>query len=103
MPYNVTRHITAGPVVLPGVTGSVGAVYSEHRADKPSWGAAVELPAVLELLAAIETADHHGAGPGSLLPLPRPSRRVRLGDGQPGRPFREQLKGSAGGAAQATL
>lgn len=55
MPYDVTRDITAGPIVLPGVAGSVGAVYSEHRTDKPGRGAAVELPAVLELLAAIET------------------------------------------------
>jgi hypothetical protein len=55
MPYDVTRDITAGPLVLPGVRGSVGAVCSEHRTDKPGYGAAVELPAVLELLTAIKT------------------------------------------------
>lgn len=54
MPSDATLDITAGPIVLPGVAGSVGAVYSEHRMDKPGWGAAVELPAVLELLAAVE-------------------------------------------------
>ncbi|AJF70423.1 hypothetical protein [Streptomyces vietnamensis] len=53
MPYDVTRDLTAGPLLLPGVAGSVGAVYSKHRTDKPGWGAAVELPAVLEILAAI--------------------------------------------------
>lgn len=57
MPYDVTRDINAGPLALPGVRGSVGAVYSEHRTDKPGYGAAVELPAVLELLAAIETGQ----------------------------------------------
>lgn len=57
MPYDVTRDITAGHIVLPAVRGSVGAVYSEHRTDKPGYGAAVELPAVLELLAAIETGQ----------------------------------------------
>ncbi len=57
MPYDVTRDITAGPIVLPGVRGSVGAVYSEHRTAKPGFGAAVELPAVLELLAAVETGQ----------------------------------------------
>ncbi|MFF3326496.1 hypothetical protein [Streptomyces sp. NPDC002889] len=35
----------------------VGAIYSEHRTDKPGRGAGVELPAVLELLAAIETGQ----------------------------------------------
>lgn len=49
--------LAAGRAALPGVAGSVGAVYSEHRTDKPGWGAAVELPAVLELLAAIETGQ----------------------------------------------
>ncbi|MFE6713975.1 hypothetical protein [Streptomyces sp. NPDC057695] len=53
MPYDVTRDLTAGLLFLPGVAGSVGAVYSKHRTDKPGWGAAVELPAVLEILAAI--------------------------------------------------
>ncbi|MFI8769485.1 hypothetical protein ACIGN6_31900 [Streptomyces sp. NPDC053792] len=53
MPYNVTRDLAAGPIVLPGVAGSVGAVYPEYRTHKPGWGAAVELPVVLELLAAI--------------------------------------------------
>lgn len=57
MPYDVNRDITAGPIVLPGVRGSVGAVYSEHRTDKPGFGAAVELPAVLELIAAVETGQ----------------------------------------------
>ncbi|ALO98736.1 hypothetical protein SHL15_7743 [Streptomyces hygroscopicus subsp. limoneus] len=37
--------------------GSVGAVYSEHRKEKPGYGAAVELPAVVELLAAVETGQ----------------------------------------------
>ncbi|MFD3567391.1 hypothetical protein [Streptomyces sp. NPDC058667] len=55
MPYDVTRSLAAGPLTLPGVRGSVGAVYSEHRTDRPGYGAAVELPAVLELLAAVET------------------------------------------------
>ncbi|QEV21952.1 hypothetical protein [Streptomyces alboniger] len=57
MPYDVTCDITAGPLVLPGVRGSVGAVYSEHRTEKPGYGAAVELPAVLALLAAVETGE----------------------------------------------
>ncbi|TXJ83306.1 hypothetical protein E2C11_07490 [Streptomyces lavendulae] len=57
MPYDVTRDITAGPIVLPGVAGTVGALYPQHRADTPGWGAAVELPAVLELLSAIETGQ----------------------------------------------
>ncbi|MFM9543999.1 hypothetical protein [Streptomyces turgidiscabies] len=57
MPNDVTHDITAGPIVLPGVAGSVGAIYSEHRTDKPGRGAAVELPAVLELLTAIETGQ----------------------------------------------
>ncbi|MFE9360895.1 hypothetical protein ACFYPB_43510 [Streptomyces olivaceoviridis] len=57
MAYDVTRDITAGPLVLPGVRGSVGAVYSEHRKEKPGDGAAVELPAVVELLAAVETGQ----------------------------------------------
>ncbi|HBF82488.1 MAG TPA: hypothetical protein DD420_21925 [Streptomyces sp.] len=57
MAYDVTRDITAGPLALPGVRGSVGAVYSEHRTDKPGYGAAVELPAVLELLGAIATGQ----------------------------------------------
>ncbi|MFD9047825.1 hypothetical protein [Streptomyces zaomyceticus] len=55
MPYNVTLNIIAGTVALPGVAGSVGAVYSEYRTDSPGRGAAVELPAVLALLAAIGT------------------------------------------------
>lgn len=57
MPYDVTRDITASTLVLPGVRGSVGAVYSEYRTNKPGYGACVELPAVLELLAAIETSQ----------------------------------------------
>ncbi|WP_331739738.1 hypothetical protein OG590_38935 (plasmid) [Streptomyces goshikiensis] len=57
MPYDVTRDITAGSLVLPGVAGTVGATYSEHRKDRPGRGAAVELPAVLELLAAIEAGQ----------------------------------------------
>ncbi|MEU7297972.1 hypothetical protein AB0A76_33070 [Streptomyces exfoliatus] len=57
MSYDVTRDITAGPLVLPGARGSVGAVYSEHRTDKRGYGASVELPAVLELLAAIDTGQ----------------------------------------------
>ncbi|MFF1405091.1 hypothetical protein [Streptomyces sp. NPDC058294] len=57
MAYDVTRDITAGPLILPGVRGSVGAVYAQHRTDKPGYGAAVELPAVLELLTAIETGQ----------------------------------------------
>lgn len=57
MAYDVTRDITAGPLVLPGVRGSVGAVYSGHRTDRPGYGAAVELPAVLELLTAMETGQ----------------------------------------------
>ncbi|MEU3050360.1 hypothetical protein ABZ705_28300 [Streptomyces sp. NPDC006984] len=54
MPYDVTHDIIAGSLVLRGVAGSVGAVYSDHRTDKPGRGAAVELPAVLELLTAIK-------------------------------------------------
>ncbi|MGW6202276.1 hypothetical protein ACWF9B_01285 [Streptomyces sp. NPDC055089] len=57
MPYDVTRDITTGPLTLPGVRGSVGAVYSEHRAQNRGYGAAVELPAVLELLAAVESGQ----------------------------------------------
>ncbi|MFJ6523627.1 hypothetical protein ACIQJ4_35890 [Streptomyces filamentosus] len=57
MAYDVTRDITAGPLILPGVRGSVGAVYSGRRTDKPGYGAVVELPAVLELLTAIETGQ----------------------------------------------
>ncbi|MFF3531439.1 hypothetical protein ACFYX5_32660 [Streptomyces rubiginosohelvolus] len=54
MPYDVTRDVTAGPMTLLGVRGSVGAVYADHRTDVPGYGAAVELPAVLELLNAID-------------------------------------------------
>ncbi|WP_435192388.1 hypothetical protein [Streptomyces sp. bgisy126] len=53
MSYSVVHDLAAGPVVLPGVVGSVGAVYPKHRTDEPGWGAAVELPAVLELLGAV--------------------------------------------------
>ncbi|PLW71452.1 hypothetical protein C0036_17770 [Streptomyces sp. DJ] len=57
MAYDVPRDITAGPLILPGGRGSVGAVYSGRRTDKPGYGAAVELPAVLELLTAMETGQ----------------------------------------------
>ncbi|MFE6462425.1 hypothetical protein ACFVP0_33905 [Streptomyces cinereoruber] len=57
MPYAVIRDLEVGPIVLPGVTGSVGAVYPAHRADEPGWGAAVELPAVLKLLAAVDAGQ----------------------------------------------
>lgn len=54
MASDVTRDLTAGPITLPGVRGSVGALYAEHRTDNPGYGAAVELPAVLDLLDAID-------------------------------------------------
>ncbi|MFE0773336.1 hypothetical protein [Streptomyces sp. NPDC058861] len=57
MPYDVTRDLTAGPLALPGVRGSVGAVYSKHRTDRPGYGAAVELPAVLELFTSVEAGQ----------------------------------------------
>ncbi|MFI6690071.1 hypothetical protein [Streptomyces sp. NPDC050485] len=57
MAYSVTCDITAGPLTLPRVAGSVGAVYSDPRRDRPGFGAAVELPAVLELLTAIQTGQ----------------------------------------------
>ncbi|MFI1786235.1 hypothetical protein [Streptomyces rubiginosohelvolus] len=55
MAIDVTRDLIAGPITLPGVRGSVGAVYADHRTDSPGYGAAVELPAVLDLLDAIDT------------------------------------------------
>ncbi|MFJ9188491.1 hypothetical protein ACIRQO_36245 [Streptomyces anulatus] len=70
MAYNVTRDITAGRLVLLGVHGSVGAVYSEHRTDRPGYGAAVELPAVLELLAAVNAGQITAAqAQGALAPF----------------------------------
>ncbi|MEW1699439.1 MULTISPECIES: hypothetical protein [unclassified Streptomyces] len=57
MPYRVTLDLTAGPLALPGVAGLVGAVYPRHRKDRPGRGAVVELPAVLELLTAVETGQ----------------------------------------------
>lgn len=57
MAYDVARDITAGPLVLRGVRGSVGAVYSTHRTEQLGYGAAVELPAVLHLLAAIDAGQ----------------------------------------------
>ncbi|WP_345984268.1 hypothetical protein [Streptomyces sp. DSS69] len=54
--YAVRRH--PRPLRRPphprGVRGSLGAVRSKHRTESPGYGAAVELPAVLELLAAVE-------------------------------------------------
>lgn len=70
MAYDVTRDITAGTVVLLGVRGSVGAVYSDHRTDRPGYGAAVELPAVLELLAALNAGRITAAqAQGALAPF----------------------------------
>ncbi|MFD7865988.1 hypothetical protein [Streptomyces sp. NPDC059783] len=37
--------------------GTVGAAYSKHRTQNRGYGAAVELPAVLELLAAVESGQ----------------------------------------------
>ncbi|GAA2500564.1 hypothetical protein GCM10010406_41330 [Streptomyces thermolineatus] len=58
MPVDHTRTLTAGPVTLPHVAASIGAVYSRgYREEAPGWGAAVELPAVLELLDAIARGE----------------------------------------------
>ncbi|SOD67025.1 hypothetical protein SAMN06297387_12837 [Streptomyces zhaozhouensis] len=49
--------IKAGPVTIADVKVQLGSPYPRHRSDLPGWGALIELPAVMQLLAAIEAGD----------------------------------------------